>query len=62
MADELVADCLRTLSAKQAQVKYLGSYPVAGQAAHARRTAAGKAWRDASRWVEELRSQVRPAR
>jgi prephenate dehydratase len=57
--DELVADCLRTLSAKQARVKYLGSYPVAGQAAHARRTAASKAWRDASRWVEELRRQVR---
>jgi prephenate dehydratase len=61
IADELVADCLRTLSAKQARVKYLGSYPVAGQAAHARRTSAGKAWRDASRWVEELRTQVRPA-
>jgi prephenate dehydratase len=54
-----VADCLRTLSAKLGQVKFLGSYPVAGQAAHARRTAAGKAWRDASRWVEVLRTQVR---
>src|SRR6478672_130239 len=61
VGDELVADCLRTLSAKQAHVKYLGSYPVAGLAAHARRTSAGKAWRDASRWVEELRTQVRPA-
>ena len=60
VADELVADCLRTLAAKQARVKYLGSYPVAGQAAHARRTAAGKAWRDAAKWVEELRTQVRP--
>ncbi len=61
VSDELVADCLRTLTAKQAHVKYLGSYPVAGQAAHARRTAAGKAWRDASHWVEDLRTQVRPA-
>jgi prephenate dehydratase len=60
VADELVADCLRTLAAKQARVKYLGSYPVAGQEAHARRTAAGKAWRDATRWVDELRDQVRP--
>jgi hypothetical protein len=42
-------------------VKYLGSYPVAGQAAHARRTSASKAWRDANRWVEELRTQVRDA-
>lgn len=57
--DELVADCLRTLAAKQAQVKFLGSYPVAGQEAHAKRTARGKAWRDANRWVEELRAQVR---
>jgi prephenate dehydratase len=59
VADELVADCLRTLAAKQARVKYLGSYPVAGQEAHVRRTAAGKAWRDASRWVDDLRMQVR---
>jgi prephenate dehydratase len=57
--DELVADCLRTLMAKGVRVKFLGSYPVAGQAAHARRTAAGKAWRDASKWVAELREQVR---
>jgi prephenate dehydratase len=57
--DELVADCLRTLMARGVRVKFLGSYPVAGQAAHARRTAAGKAWRDASKWVAELREQVR---
>jgi prephenate dehydratase len=60
VGDELVADCLRTLAAKQARVKYLGSYPVAGQEAHVRRTAAGKAWRDATRWVDDLRGQVRP--
>ena len=60
VADELVADCLRTLAAKQARVKFLGSYPVAGREASVRRTAAGKAWRDATRWVEDLRVQVRP--
>jgi hypothetical protein len=32
---------------------------VAGQAANARRTAAGKAWRDAAKAVDELRRQVR---
>ena len=47
--DELVADCLRNLDAKQAQVKFLGSYPVAGDDGHVRRRAATKAWRDASR-------------
>jgi prephenate dehydratase len=57
--DELVADCLRTLMAKGVRVKFLGSYPVAGQAAHARRTAAGKAWRDAAKAVDALRQQVR---
>jgi prephenate dehydratase len=60
ISDELVADCLRNLSARQAQVKFLGSYPVAGEGeAHARRRAAGKAWRNASQWVEGLRAQVR---
>ena len=32
VADELVADALRNLSAKQADVKFLGSYPVGGPA------------------------------
>ncbi len=57
--DELVADCLRTLAAKVARVKYLGSYPVAGLDGPARRTAATKAWRDADAWLNELRAQVR---
>jgi len=57
--DELVADCLRTLAAKQAEVKFLGSYPVAGEEGHVRRRAATKAWRDANSWLEGLRAQVR---
>ena len=61
LADELVADCLRTLAAKVAHVKYLGSYPVAGLDAPARRTAATKAWRDADTWLDGLRAQVRDA-
>jgi prephenate dehydratase len=60
IADELVADCLRSVAAKQAEVKFLGSYPVAGREdAHAKRRAATKAWRAASAWVEGLRAQVR---
>jgi len=62
IADELVADCLRTLAAKQAEVKFLGSYPIAGEEeARARRSSAGKAWREASSWLDDLRAQVRPA-
>jgi prephenate dehydratase len=59
IADELVADCLRNLRARTADVKFLGSYPVAGDEGPARRQAASEAWEDASAWVETLRSQVR---
>jgi prephenate dehydratase len=59
VADELVADCLRNLMAKAADVKFLGSFPVAGERdAHTRRRAATKAWREANSWVETLRAQV----
>lgn len=57
--DELVADVLRNLAAKHT-VRFLGSYPAAGSESASRRRAAGKAWRSASNWVDELRSKVRP--
>ena len=61
VADEVLADALRNLAAKQAEVKFLGSYPVAGplEAGVARRKAAGRAWKSASAWVETLRDQIR---
>jgi prephenate dehydratase len=59
LSDELVADCLRNLAARQADVKFLGSYPVAGEAGPARREAASEAWRKASGWVDGLRAQIR---
>ena len=60
VADELVADALRNLHAKHGGVKFLGSYPAAASddAGRARRRAAGQAWRDASRWVEDLRGRI----
>jgi prephenate dehydratase len=57
--DEVVADTLRNLAAKQAKVKFLGSYPVAAADGHARRQAATKAWRDATTWLDGLRGQIR---
>jgi prephenate dehydratase len=57
--DELVADCLRNLAAKQARVKFLGSYPVAAADGQRRRRAATKAWRDANAWLSSLREQIR---
>ena len=61
VSDEVVADALRNLVAKQAEVKFLGSYPVGGpaEAGAARRKAAGRAWKDAATWVESLRAQIR---
>jgi len=60
VSDELVADCLRSLASKQARVKFLGSYPVAGEEeARARRRAVSRAWRQATAWVDDLRSRVR---
>src|SRR5204863_2304845 len=54
ISDELLADVLRNLMAKQAEVKFLGSYPVGGEqeANVARRHAAGRAWKHASDWVD----------
>lgn len=57
LSDELVADVLRSLAAKH-EVRFLGSYAAAGREAGARRQAVGKAWREASRWVDGLRARV----
>jgi prephenate dehydratase len=61
VSDEVVADALRNLRAKQGELKFLGSYPVGGpvEAGVERRRAAGKAWKQASAWVESLRDQIR---
>jgi prephenate dehydratase len=60
LMDEVVADALRNLVSKQGGVKFLGSYPAAStEAGRARRHSAGQAWREAARWVEELRAEVR---
>ena len=58
IADEIVADCLRNLRAKQKQVKLLGSYPVAG-ASNTKRRSVEKAYRDAEQWMADMRSQIR---
>jgi prephenate dehydratase len=61
VADELVADTLRNLAAKQTNVKFLGSYPVGGvgDANVHRRKAASREWRKATSWIDELRGQIR---
>lgn len=58
IADELMADVLRDLRAKQGAVKFLGSYPAAGVHAHSAREHADARWREADDWVTALRSRI----
>ena len=58
VSDEVVADCLRALKAKQADVKFLGSYPAAGEGGHEVRHAAGRAELAADEWITALVADV----
>jgi prephenate dehydratase len=57
IADELVTDALRNLHMKQSSVKFLGSFPAAGEHGPAVRRKAHAAWRDAEAWIQRLRDQ-----
>lgn len=59
VADEVVADCLRSLRADVGEVKFLGSYPAAGARGEAIRRDAEARWKAAEEWVAGLRAQVR---
>ena len=54
----MVADCLRDLHAKVADIKFLGSYPAAGEHGPAVRRDADEAWRAADEWIAGLRSKL----
>ena len=58
ITNELVADVLRDLHAKQGAVKFLGSYPAAGAQAHTAREHADARWREADDWVTALRARI----
>ena len=58
VADELLADAMRALHSKQGRVKFLGSYPAAGEGAHDAREHADARWREADDWVRDLRGQI----
>jgi prephenate dehydratase len=59
ISDKVVADCLMNLFAHQADVKFLGSYPVAGKEGPERRRAVTDAWNTAASWMDGLQGQVR---
>ena len=58
VGDELLADALRELKAKQGGVKFLGSYPAAGVQSQSAREHADARWREADDWVESLRRRI----
>ena len=59
VSDELLADTMRSLHAKQARVKFLGSYPAVGEHAEVTRADTGSRWDDADNWLAEIRKQIR---
>jgi prephenate dehydratase len=61
VTDEVLGDCMRALHFELGAVKFLGSYPVPGPAADARREVADRRRQASGAWLEELRSRVAPA-
>ena len=60
VADEVVADCLRSLKAEQSDVKFLGSYPAAGADGAEVRADVAAAFRAADEWLTAIRSRITP--
>jgi prephenate dehydratase len=56
VSDAVVGDCLRELKAWLEDVRYLGSYPAAGEHGAGIRRDADAAWRAADAWLSEVRS------
>lgn len=58
VSDDLVADTMRALHAKQGGVKFFGSWPRSGDGSGDQLAAVDERWRAADVWVDTLRSQV----
>jgi prephenate dehydratase len=58
VGDELLADAMRALHLKQGRVKFLGSYPIAGQAPDHDGEPHDARWDAAQDWVSGLQSMI----
>jgi prephenate dehydratase len=58
IADELVAEALRGLKSKLADVKFLGSYPAIGEEGGDVRRDAEAGWKRADEWIAGLRRDI----
>ena len=58
VTDDLLADAMRALHAKQGDVKFFGSYPAADASDHNTREHADARWRDADDWVSQIQRRV----
>ena len=58
VADDLMADAMRALHAKQGAVKFFGSWPRADDRAHDAREHADERWRAADDWITSVRADI----
>lgn len=58
IADSVMADCLKTLQTKDIRVKFLGSYPAAGEQAEEVRKESNDALDKAQSWLDSIRSKL----
>jgi len=58
IADDKIADCLTHVRTEHADVKFLGSYPVAGDIGGKTPTVNSKVWKDTDQWLADLRAKV----
>jgi len=58
IADKVIGDALREIHMKQGGVKFLGSYPAAGEHQEEIRREAGQSEAEADAWLDELRTHI----
>jgi prephenate dehydratase len=58
VGDDLLADAMRSLHAKQGAVKFFGSWPRADADAHEVRADTDRRWQDADAWLDTIRADI----